>query len=164
MELARGLEPLTCCLQDSCATDCATPASRLFALVGSPLAAEDKPTSRAHSLRCVAPVCAINLAAPSTLSDATVPIRCPWSGRNDGACQETPRQDGAGAVGIHSPASSAACTASCGAATGSISTAERADVRAGSGQRMPTMSRSTANSTMVEHRSRDSDREPGGSR
>ena len=25
-ELARGLEPLTCCLQDSCATDCATPA------------------------------------------------------------------------------------------------------------------------------------------
>jgi hypothetical protein len=26
-ELARGLEPLTCCLQDSCATDCATPAS-----------------------------------------------------------------------------------------------------------------------------------------
>ena len=25
-ELARGLEPLTCCLQDSCATGCATPA------------------------------------------------------------------------------------------------------------------------------------------
>jgi hypothetical protein len=30
-ELARGLEPLTCCLQDSCATDCATPARRLSA-------------------------------------------------------------------------------------------------------------------------------------
>ena len=25
-ELARGLEPLTTCLQDRCATDCATPA------------------------------------------------------------------------------------------------------------------------------------------
>ena len=41
-ELARGLEPLTCCLQDSCATDCATPARRLFALVGGLLAAQDE--------------------------------------------------------------------------------------------------------------------------
>jgi hypothetical protein len=65
---------------------------------------------------------------------------------------------------LHSPASSAARTASGRAAIGSIARAERADVRAGSGQRLPTMSRSTANPTMVEHRSRDSDREPGGSR
>jgi hypothetical protein len=41
-ELARGLEPLTCCLQDSCATDCATPARRPFPLVGVPLATEDE--------------------------------------------------------------------------------------------------------------------------
>jgi hypothetical protein len=42
MELARGLEPLTCCLQDSCATDCATPARQPFPLVGGPLVTEDE--------------------------------------------------------------------------------------------------------------------------
>ena len=41
-ELARGLEPLTCCLQDSCATDCATPARRPFPLVGVSLPVEDE--------------------------------------------------------------------------------------------------------------------------
>ena len=33
MELTGRLELPTCCLQDSCATDCATPARRLFALM-----------------------------------------------------------------------------------------------------------------------------------
>ncbi len=32
LELARGLEPLTPCLQDRCATDCATPAVSLSGL------------------------------------------------------------------------------------------------------------------------------------
>jgi hypothetical protein len=41
-ELATRLELVTCCLQDSCATDCATPARRLPPLVGGPLAAEDE--------------------------------------------------------------------------------------------------------------------------
>ena len=40
MELAARLELVTCCLQDSCATDCATPARRPFPLVGGPLATE----------------------------------------------------------------------------------------------------------------------------
>ncbi len=30
IELAPGLEPGTCCLQDSCAADCATPANALY--------------------------------------------------------------------------------------------------------------------------------------
>jgi hypothetical protein len=53
MELARGLEPLTCCLQDSCATDCATPARRLFPLVGGPQPLRMKSTSRVHLLMSV---------------------------------------------------------------------------------------------------------------
>jgi hypothetical protein len=56
-ELARGLEPLTCCLQDSCATDCATPARRLFPLVGGPQPLRMKSASRVHLLMSVHFVC-----------------------------------------------------------------------------------------------------------
>jgi hypothetical protein len=57
MELARGLEPLTCCLQDSCATGCATPARRLFPLVGGPQPLRMKSASRVHLLMSVHFVC-----------------------------------------------------------------------------------------------------------
>jgi hypothetical protein len=56
-ELATRLELVTCCLQDSCATDCATPARRLFPLVGDPQPLRMKSASGVHLLTSVHCVC-----------------------------------------------------------------------------------------------------------
>ena len=56
-ELARGLEPLTCCLQDSCATDCATPALTDISPRRRCSSRRPKSASSLHILLYLHPVC-----------------------------------------------------------------------------------------------------------
>jgi hypothetical protein len=68
-ELARGLEPLTCCLQDSCATGCATPAKPIRQSISPSRRTSGRCGWNRHHASAPACVCvvrAIRLAAPST--------------------------------------------------------------------------------------------------
>jgi hypothetical protein len=58
-ELARGLEPLTCCLQDSCATDCATPALTDISPRRRCSSRRARSPHRAFTSCCICTLCAI---------------------------------------------------------------------------------------------------------